>query len=191
MTALLERECVFLDRDGTVIEERHYLSDPAGVEVVSGAAAGICAIRQRGLLAVIVSNQSGIGRGLFGWDDVNRVNARMLELLEVEGAQIDGLHICPHTPDDACACRKPASGLVLRAAEELGADPARSLVVGDKRSDIDLGLAVGATTVLVRTGYGAATERELGVRPDYVIDRLGDFDALLDQIGAAAAVGTP
>lgn len=148
------RSAVFLDRDGTIIVERHYLHDPAGVELLPGAAEGLRRMRALGLPLIVVSNQSGIGRGYFGRKDVERVHGRLIELLEPEGVTLDAFHICPHAPDAGCRCRKPGTGLVLRAGSELGIDPRASFVVGDKPCDIDLGRAAGATTFLVTTGYG-------------------------------------
>jgi len=148
------RGAVFLDRDGTIIVERHYLHDPAGVELLPGAAEGLRRMRALGLPLIVISNQSGIGRGYFARRDVERVHGRLIELLEREGVAIDAFHICPHAPDTGCRCRKPETGLVLRAGSELGIDPRASFVIGDKPCDIDLGRAAGATTFLVTTGYG-------------------------------------
>ena len=180
-----EGGCAFLDRDGTIIVERHYLSDPDGVELLPDAAVGIRALRRSGMPVVVISNQPGIGRGLYDADAVERVNARMVSLLEAEGVTVDRIYLCPHTPEDGCACRKPAPGLVYEAARDLLRSPARSIVVGDKRCDVELGAAVGATTVLVRTGYGAETEREPGIQVNHVIDTLGQ----LEEIVACSARG--
>ncbi len=143
-----------LDRDGTIIVERGFPKEPDEVELIPGSAAAIRRLRSLGLRAVVVSNQSGIGRGFLTRDDVERVNARLLELLAAEGTTLDAVLYCPHAPEDGCACRKPQRTLPDRAASEFGADLARSFFVGDKRDDVDAGRNVGATTFLVRTGYG-------------------------------------
>ena len=149
------QRCVFLDRDGTVIAEKHYLRDPAGVELLPGAAAGLRRLRDLGYRLVILTNQSGVGRGYFRQEDVDAVHARLGALLADEGVRLDGIYCCPHRPKDRCACRKPATGLVERACAELGLDPRTSIMIGDKASDIELGARCGMKTILVQTGYGA------------------------------------
>jgi len=163
---------VFLDRDGTVIKERHYLSDPAGVELLPGAAEGMRRMSALGLPLVLVTNQSGVGRGYFGRDAVERVHGRLLELLEAEGVRLSGLYACPHAPDGNCACRKPLPGLLTRAGAELRLDLAASFVVGDKPCDVELGLGAGATAILVRTGYGADHAAKGSCAPQHVEDDL-------------------
>ena len=181
------RPLALLDRDGTIIAERHYLSDPADVELLPGAAAAITALGDAGFAVAVVSNQSGIARGYYDWNDVERCNARMSELLAEEGAAVDGIFVCPHHPDEGCACRKPAPGLAREALAALGGDPSRCIVVGDKDCDAALGEALGATTVLVRTGYGAETERVGTVSPDFVIDDLRGLQPLLERLSAPGA----
>ncbi len=159
---------VFLDRDGTVIVEKHYLHDPAGVELLPGVVAGLRRMAGLGLRLVLVSNQSGVGRGYFGREDVERVNGRLVELLAAQGLRLDALYLCPHAPTEACDCRKPLPGLITRASRELGLNPAASFVIGDKLCDVDLGLAVQATTILVTTGYGKAHRELEGCTPHHV-----------------------
>jgi histidinol-phosphate phosphatase family protein len=182
------RPLALLDRDGTIIAERHYLSDPADVELLPGAGDAIRVLRKAGFAIAVVSNQSAIARGFCEWSDVQRVNSRLSVLLAAEGAFLDGFFICPHHPDVACACRKPAPGLVHEAAAALRADLSRSVVVGDKDCDIGLGEAIGATTVLVRSGYGQQTERAATARPDFVIDDLRSLRPLIARLHAASAV---
>lgn len=183
------RAAVFLDRDGTVIEERHYLHDPAGVVLLPGVTEGLRRMQALSLPLVLVSNQSGVGRGYFGRDAVERVHGRMLELLEAEGVRFDALYICPHTPDQDCACRKPSPGLIGRAAAELGLDPGASFVIGDKACDVDLGLVVNATTFLVTTGYGAAHAESDACRPHHVVKSLVDAADSIEAILAVRATG--
>jgi D-glycero-D-manno-heptose 1,7-bisphosphate phosphatase len=168
----MTRRFVVLDRDGTIIVEREYLSDPRGVELLPGAVAGLRHLRSLGLRLVVVTNQSGVGRGYFDEAQLERINARMLDLLATEGVHLDGLYYCPHMPEDRCTCRKPQPGLLLRAAEDFEFDPPTSFVVGDKVADIELGRRVGATTLLVRTGYGVQVESDRSVSADHVVDDL-------------------
>ncbi len=155
------RPAGFLDRDGTVMVERDYLADPAGVELLPGAVAGLLALRRAGYALVLVSNQSGIARGLFGVEVYQAVQARLEQLLRDHGLALDGAYFCPHHPDftGPCDCRKPAPGLYRRAAADLGLDLARSLFIGDKLSDILAASTFGGTGILVRTGYGREQER--------------------------------
>jgi D-glycero-D-manno-heptose 1,7-bisphosphate phosphatase len=163
---------VLLDRDGTIIADRHYLSDPEGVELLPGAVEGLRALKRLGLGLLVVSNQSGLGRGYFQEQDLWAVHMRLRQLLAAEGLQLDGSYYCPHLPEDACACRKPAPGLVEQAAQEQGFEPSLCFVIGDKRSDVELGLAVGAVSILVRTGKGREHEALPGPAPHYVVDDL-------------------
>ncbi len=113
-----------------------------------------------------------MGRGLFRADAVERVNDRLSDLLAREGVALDRVHFCPHRPPERCDCRKPGTGLLERAAREAAASPAESFVVGDKECDIEMGRRAGATTLLVRTGWGAGTEGAAAVRADHVVDDL-------------------
>ncbi len=146
-----------LDRDGTIIADRDYISDPAEVALLPNAAPGLRRLAALGLRLVVVTNQSGIGRGCFDESQLAAVNNRMEELLRDEGIEIAGIWHCPHRPDDGCSCRKPNTGLVDQAAEALGFDSGQAVVIGDKASDIELGKRLGAATILVRTGDGAET----------------------------------
>jgi D-glycero-D-manno-heptose 1,7-bisphosphate phosphatase len=163
---------ILLDRDGTILVERGYLSEPAGVELLPHAAAGLRRLRELGFSLVVVTNQSAVGRGHFDVARLAEIHQRMTELLDAKGVKLDGIYFCPHRPEDHCACRKPRPGLVVEAAAALGFDPRRSFLIGDKPCDIELGQAVGATTMLVRTGYGAEVEARGAARPDLVADDL-------------------
>jgi D-glycero-D-manno-heptose 1,7-bisphosphate phosphatase len=166
----MARRFVLLDRDGTIIVERHYLSDPEQVVLLPGAAEGIAALNSLGLGVVVATNQSGVGRGYFDAQALQHVHARMLQLLAASGATIEAIYVCPHRPDENCPCRKPRPGLALRAAAEWGFEPQRCWVVGDKPCDIELGQRLGAETFLVRTGYGEWWAGEC--RADHVVDDL-------------------
>jgi histidinol-phosphate phosphatase family protein len=147
---------VFLDRDGTIIHDAHYLADPAGVRLLPGAAEAIARLNAAGIPVVVATNQSGIGRGYFSEADFLAVQARVEELLAAEGAKVDAVYHCPHAPDaePPCDCRKPGVGLFLRAAEEHGLDPARSWYVGDRLRDLAPAERLGGRGILVRAGAG-------------------------------------
>ncbi|ACB94673.1 D-glycero-alpha-D-manno-heptose-1,7-bisphosphate 7-phosphatase [Beijerinckia indica] len=146
---------IFLDRDGTLIEERHYLGDPDQVVLLAGAVEGLKAMAQLGLPLVVVTNQSGIARGYFTLEAAHAVNQRVADLLAAQGIIINGWYLCPHGPDDpACHCRKPLPGMIEAAASDLHLDPSRSVMIGDKKCDLDLAEAVGAAALLVTTGHG-------------------------------------
>ncbi len=140
---------VILDRDGTVVLDRGYLSDPAGLEFEPGAAEGMRLLYAQGYRLIVVTNQSGVGRGFFALERVLAMNERLHVMVEAAGAKLAGIYVCPHAPEAGCACRKPEQGLMLQAAAELGFDPASAVVIGDKESDIEFGLRAGAKTVLI------------------------------------------
>ncbi len=153
--------CLFLDRDGVIIEDRHYLSDPAGVQLISGADELIVSAREQGYAVVVVSNQSGIGRGRFGWKEHFAVESRMIELVTASGARFDALYACPfHAPARAGEAadhpwRKPNPGMILAASGALNLDRSRSWLVGDKLSDIQAAKAAGLRAgIHVLTGHG-------------------------------------
>jgi D-glycero-D-manno-heptose 1,7-bisphosphate phosphatase len=175
------RRFVMLDRDGTIIEERHYLADPDQVEIIPGVVEALHAFREMGLGLVVITNQSGLGRGLFSYDQLEQVNRRMASILEVEGISLDGIYICPHRPDAQCTCRKPLTGMALEAARDLRFVASRGFVVGDRASDINLGRNLGATTFLVRTGYGTQVEAQGQAKPDFVVDSLKDVAPIVAQ----------
>jgi D-glycero-D-manno-heptose 1,7-bisphosphate phosphatase len=161
---------VALDRDGTLIVERHYLSDPAAVELIVGAAEGLRRLGDLGLRMVVITNQSGIARGYVDEGTMMRIHERLRQLLASEGVCLGEIYVCPHAPSDGCRCRKPETGLLERAARDLGYHPRTAFVIGDKTSDVELGRRVGATTFLVRTGYGARFAATADVAPDYVVN---------------------
>jgi len=156
---------LLLDRDGVINEECEYLHDPKDLVVIAGVAEAIAAINRRRVPVVVVTNQAGIGRGMYGVDAYHAVNRAIEAILAkagAHGAHIDGWYFCPHLPDADCPCRKPRPGMLLAAAKDLDLDLGRSVLVGDKVSDLEAARAAGCRTVLVRTGYGRAVEVELG-----------------------------
>jgi histidinol-phosphate phosphatase family protein len=156
---------VFCDRDGTLIRDADYPRVPAEVELLPGAAVALASLRRRGFRLVVISNQSGVGRGLISRQAFEAVHGRFVELLGAEGITLDGVYYCLHAPADGCGCRKPKPGLVVQAARELGIDATASYMVGDKASDMAAGRSAGLKTVFF--GGGAAAPD--GVVPDAAI----------------------
>lgn len=144
----MKRPAVFLDRDNTLNIDPGYISDPQAVKLFSDVPEGLAGLKKRGFLLIVLSNQSGIGRGFFTRNEVQAVNSRINALLPAEAA-IDAFYFCPHTPDEGCPCRKPATGLLEAACRDFEIDLSRSFVIGDKESDILLGKSAGLGTVLV------------------------------------------
>ncbi len=166
-------DAVLLDRDGTLVVDVPYNGDPRRVEPVRGARQALERLRAAGIPLAVVSNQSGVGRGLLTMEQVEAVNRRVEELLGPLGPWV----VCPHTADDGCECRKPKAGLVLRAAEALGVDPARCALVGDVGSDVEAARAAGARPVLVPTPRTRRAEIEAA--PEVALDLAGAVDLLL------------
>lgn len=176
------RPAVFLDRDGTVIEEVGYLGDPDGVEILPGIPQALRKLSEAGFALVLVTNQAGVARGYFTDADVRAVNGRTAELLEAEGVTLDGMYHCPHHPDISgpCDCRKPAPGMLLEAAKEHSLDLQRSWMVGDHPSDAGAGRAAGARPVMVRTGHGMLPGSNHDPGPDVVV--VDDLPAAVELI---------
>lgn len=165
---------VFLDRDGTINEDTGYIGRPDEIILINGAAAAIKALNLEKIPVIVISNQSGVGRGLFTEKDVETVNLRLVELLNSHGARIDAFYYCPHHPDDNCECRKPGQGLIKKAALEHGITLENSYVVGDKTTDMGLAKGAGARKILVKTGMGRSELLKLKTPPDFVADDLSD-----------------
>jgi D-glycero-D-manno-heptose 1,7-bisphosphate phosphatase len=148
------RPAVFLDRDGTVTEEVGYLNHVSRFRLLAGVGEAIGRLNQASVPVIVVTNQSGVGRGYFPEQLVRDVHERLkMELLKV-GARLDAVYYCPHVSADECNCRKPRTGMLEQAARELRLDLKSSFVVGDRHSDVELAHRVGARSILVRTGYG-------------------------------------
>lgn len=162
------RPAAFLDRDGTLIVDREYLADPEGVELVPGTVEALHLLRDAGYSLVVVTNQSGIGRGLYTEADYQAVRRRLDEVLAAQGIHLDGSWHCPDDPRQGdVPCRKPNTGMHHAATEALGLDPTRSIFVGDRVSDVLPALALGGRGILVRTGYGL--EHEARVPPGTLV----------------------
>lgn len=177
-----KRRYAVLDRDGTIIFERHYLSDPDLVELLPGAVEGLRQMLAMGLGLVVVTNQSPIGRGYFGLDTLERIHQRLEVMLAEEDICLDHIYFCPHRPDEHCSCRKPETGMLNRAAEDYGFDQESSFVLGDKPCDIEMGQRVNATTFLVRTGYGEQVVAEQSAAPDYTVRNLLEASRIISDI---------
>jgi D-glycero-D-manno-heptose 1,7-bisphosphate phosphatase len=163
----MRKRAIILDRDGTIVRDYNYLDDPRRLEFLPGAAAALRQFTERGHPIIIVTNQSGVGRGRLTLERMHEINERFLRMVEEIGATVDGLYSCPHRPEDDCECRKPKPKLVLDGAAAVGFEPAHSVVIGDKSSDIALGRNLQAVTMLV-TDDGRATDGGW-VEPDYLI----------------------
>lgn len=155
------RRAVFLDRDGTVAEEVGYVNHASRIRLLPGSASAVRRVRDAGFLAVVVTNQAGVARDYFEEFVVHQANRRLVELLQEEGTDLDGIYYCPHHPREGappyrqdCQCRKPRPGMLRKAAEDLGIDLPGSYMVGDGLVDVGAARAAGVMPVLVLTGYG-------------------------------------
>jgi D-glycero-D-manno-heptose 1,7-bisphosphate phosphatase len=158
----MQRPAVFLDRDGTLMEEVNYCRDPAQVRVFEGVPSALRELRRAGFLLILITNQSGIGRGLFSTSDFEAVQTEFLRQLGLD--LIDGMYFAPEVPGEPSTRRKPAPGMLLEAAAEHHIDLSASWTIGDKSSDIEAGRAAGTRTILVLTGYGPS---HTGCDPDF------------------------
>jgi D-glycero-D-manno-heptose 1,7-bisphosphate phosphatase len=164
------RRAVFVDRDGTLDPDLHYLRDAERLELFRGVGQALQLVHAHGQLVVCVTNQSGVERGYYTTEDVERIHSRVNDFLAAEGTRVDAFYYCPHAPEHGCDCRKPGTGLFVRAAAELGLDLPGSAMVGDRATDIEPGRRLGMLTALVRSrGHEAEVDAELaahGVVPD-------------------------
>jgi D-glycero-D-manno-heptose 1,7-bisphosphate phosphatase len=173
------RPAIFLDRDGTIIVEKDFLGDPAGIELLPRAVDALKILKKHGYLVICVSNQSGVARGYYGEDAVRAVNDRLIKILKDHHATVDGIYYCPHHPHadlpgyrKNCDCRKPKTRMARQAMKDFAIDLGRSAMVGDRAADVEFGKNLGIPAILVTTGYGRAEreriEDENLVPPDYI-----------------------
>ncbi|MCL2144431.1 MAG: HAD family hydrolase [Endomicrobia bacterium] len=159
-----KKPAAFLDRDGTLIFDKNYLSSPDKVKLYSYSAESIDKLRGAGFKIIVVTNQSGIARGMFSGKELKKVNKKFIDLLKEQGAKIDGLYFCPHIDEDNCGCRKPKIGMVLKAAKEHNIDLKKSYTVGDSIRDYLLGYNSGGKGILVLTGHGKRQQKKIKSR---------------------------
>ena len=164
---------VFLDRDGTIMEDSNYVGNVERVLVIPGAAVALRRLQEAGYKLFIITNQSGVGRGYFTSEAVESIHAHLDEYFGKHGVHFDHYYVCPHHPEDNCDCRKPKPKFLLDAAREYGLDLAGSFMVGDRSSDIQVGVNAGVSTVLVLTGAGRETLAKREVKPDHVAEDIG------------------
>lgn len=170
------RRTLFLDRDGVVIEDVGYPSDPADVRLLDGGLRGMAQISQAGWCLVLVSNQSGVGRGLVTHEQAEAVHRQVVDELEAGGVSLDGAYYCFHAPDDGCECRKPSPALLLQASQDLSLDLSRSVLVGDRESDLEAGRRAGCRVVAFAPNRsGASSAGDLSAP---------DWPALVQLLGA-------
>lgn len=181
----MRRRFVLLDRDGTINVDKHYISRPEQVELLPGAAAGLKELSRLGLGLIVITNQSGIGRGYFDEPSLHAVHERLQMLLREADVSLDAIYYCPHDPSEGCECRKPAAGLIRQAVADFSFDPSEAFVVGDKSSDIELGQAVGATTLYVGE---TILEPVGGVQPDHEVRDLVEAAAVIARLLAAERI---
>jgi len=186
-----KKTAVFLDRDGTIIVDAHFLDDPDRIELLPGTVEGIKRFNDEEIPVIILTNQSGVARGLITEEIIEQIHNRLIELLEIRGAKIDRIYYCPHHPEGTiegfrkdCTCRKPKTGMAVKAAEDMNIDLSSSYVVGDKESDMQLARNINAKAILVRTGKGNDTEQDSSENAyDNVFDTLsGAADFIVRRI---------
>lgn len=176
----MRRRFALVDRDGTINEERHHLRDPDELSLIPGAAGALIRLHDDlDMGIVVVTNQAEVGRGNLTIEELDRIHERLHAMLAAEGASVDAIEVCPHRPEDACACRKPAPGMAIAAADRLGFALEDSFVIGDHASDMGMGRAVGATTVFVRTGHGVEEETTATPLADHLADDLAGAVAII------------
>ena len=176
LEAALSRPAVFLDRDGTISEEVGYLNDASHFRMFPFTAGAIRRLNEAQLPVIVVTNQSGVGRGFFPESSVDRIHKLMQKQLLEAGARVDAIYYCPHSSEHDCECRKPKPGMLAQAAREHGLDLRRSFVVGDRYGDVNAAHNAGARGILVRTGYGetelTSDVKTWPVQPDLIADDL-------------------
>ncbi|MBI2623042.1 MAG: HAD family hydrolase [Candidatus Liptonbacteria bacterium] len=162
----MKKRAVFLDRDGTLVKDSGYFHDAERVEFLPGVIEGLRRLQSAGFLLIVVSNQSGVGRGYFPECDTIAVNEKITELLKKEGVRIAKFYYCPHAPDAGCACRKPKPLLVARAAKEFGVAITSSFFIGNHATDVETGRAAGLTAMFLGSAAEAASAGADAHAPD-------------------------
>ncbi|MCK4234709.1 HAD family hydrolase [candidate division WOR-3 bacterium] len=168
----MNQRAIFLDRDGTIIKEKNYLKDFSEVELIDGVVEGLRLLREMRFKLVIITNQSGIKRGIITKEELKKVHKTVKELLIKEDITINGIYFSPDLPEERSTTRKPQTGLIEKAERELKLKIRGSYCIGDKKEDIEMGKKKGLRTILVLTGYGRVTKEN--VKPDYIAKNLLD-----------------
>lgn len=165
-------KAVFIDRDGTINANVEYLDNPDNLQIYPRVAEGIKLLKKNGYKIIIVTNQSGIARGYFTEDTLEKIHQRMKNELSEKGASVDAIYYCPHHPDDLCDCRKPNTGLLDKAIKDFEIDISTSFIIGDRMLDVEAGKKIGLKTVLVpeKKEQVAKEMKESRVKPDYLCD---------------------
>ena len=175
---VLEGVTVFLDRDGTLNRDPGYIKSPDQLELFAKVPEALASLKQAGAKLIIVTNQSGIARGLFSQNELEAVHMKLVQLLEAAGVSLDAIYVCPHHPDDGCDCRKPNRGMIDQAVREQRVDLDRSYVIGDQVRDMELARRIGARSILVTTGVVSPQDmeglEESGLTPDWVASSLAE-----------------
>jgi len=166
-----QRKAVFLDRDGTLIEEVNFLSSVDELRLFPYTFEAVKLLKDAGFLIIVVTNQSGIGRGIYDEAAMNAIHDEMQ--LQLEG-MIDAFYFCPHLPCDGCSCRKPSLGMLESAVKDFAIDLSNSWMIGDKKIDVETGVKAGSRTALVMTGYGRSHAKQLDTTPDVLAENLLD-----------------
>ena len=167
----MKQPAIFIDRDGTLIEEVNFLSRVEDLRLYEFSASAVRSLKEAGYLVIVVTNQSGIGRGLYTELAMNQIHERIQHELDGE---IDAFYFCPHVPNEGCLCRKPSLGMLESAQVDFDIDMQRSWMIGDKKIDVEKGINGNLRTVMVLTGYGVKHQRILDIQPTLIADHFGN-----------------
>lgn len=176
-----KNKAIFLDRDGTINIEKDYLHRIEDLEFEPGALDALKILKDLGYLLIVITNQSGIGRGYYTVEDMNKLNQHIAKLSEENGAKIEKFYYCPHTPNEPCDCRKPSPWMILEGAKEFNVDLKSSYMVGDKISDAEAGEKAGAYGIMLRTGHGKEEENKNTDKKYMTFDNLIKFAEYLKE----------
>ncbi len=183
-------KAVFIDRDGVINEEVDYLNKASQVKLIPGSAIAIRRLNEEGIPVIVITNQSGVARGLCTESELARIHERLKELLkEAAEARLDAIYYCPHYPDleeskgnpeyiTSCDCRKPDTGMIRKALKDFSLEIEGCVVIGDKTSDIETGRRAGCRTIMVKSGYGGS-DKKYDAKPDYTCQDLDEAVSLL------------
>lgn len=183
-------KAIFTDRDDTINRDVHYCSRPEDFELLPTAGVGIRLLNQAGFKVVVVTNQSGIARGYFTEEVLERIHQKMIDELAKYGAHVDAIYYCPHHPDEGCECRKPKPKLAYQAIKQLHIDPRQSFTIGDRLMDVELAGAIGCKSVMIPSEPGKEELKNSSIFPDYIAS---DFESgakwIIERQAKAASGG--